>query len=325
MRRVLLLVCSLAALTACNQQTNGPASRGNASPAPAAESARSRAGSVTAPTQDAAAPAAGADASARGDTVAQTDVPRPPNSPVLAFDYSVSLVLPTDEVRPMMESHQEACERAGSQQCQVMSVESHADRDNKTSGTLTVRGTPTWLRVFRARVEGDVRDARGRILSANTQGEDVAPTLTDSARTDNQLSAQLDQLRAQLRQNPDDGELQRQISETQSQIDQARDARSEAQGRVQMATLTLEYQAEGTVAPTGVTAPLAEATRNFWSNTAQVAAVIVNLASILLPIALVVGPIWWIVAWSIRRRRAANPPASPLAVPRTDEPPPPTV
>lgn len=330
MRRTLLVVCGLIALTACQQQTNRPASADHTT------TTASRSGpTAVAPPATNAQPAGAADSAAAPSTATAEggtptppgapqradEAPRPPNAPLLAFDFRYQLALPNTQVRPMMDAHQEACERAGATQCQVVSVSSHDDPDGKTSGTLTLRATPAWMRAFRPRVEADVHDAHGRIIAASTEGEDVAPVIHDAATADNQLSAQADELRARLARNPDDEEARGELANVEAQIEQARTTRSDAQQRFQMATLVLDYQADSMVAPTGDAAPLAEATRHFWANTAAVAAVLVNIASILLPIALVVAPIWWFVARANRRRREAAPPASRPSPPASSDPP----
>ena len=78
-----------------------------------------------------------------------------------------------------------------------------------------------------------------------------------------------------------------------------------------MATVVLDYRANGLVPVTGDAAPLAEATRHFWANTAEVASWLGNIASVLTPFALIGAPIWWLV---MRYRRRPAPAPRPVSV-----------
>jgi len=314
MRRVLVMVSAMALLTACGRQ-EGPVTPGGNT---ASNSTATDTGAAT------SAPAADRTAqteSAQPGAPMQTDVPPAPDettsppstgAPLLAFDFRYQLGLPSARVRPLMDSHQEACERAGPTQCQVMNVQSHDDEQGLASGELTLRATPAWLHLFRARVEADVHDVGGRIVNAGTQGQDVAPLIQQAADQDNALSDQRTALMRRLARGGEDAEdLRQQIAALDEQIAQARDTRSNAQERAAMATVVLDYRANGLVPATGDSAPLAEATRHFWANTAMVAAWLVNIASVVTPFALVGAPVWWL---AMRYRRRPSPAPRPVSV-----------
>ena len=322
----LSMVCGLALLTAC-QQNAAPTQAPNHSPTgPQADAA----GPATAGSQAAspdghdeppvppgvtAAPAnGGADRAAMergpGDRApSETGVPvttaTRPSNPVLAFDYRFTLALPSAQVRPLMETHQEACERAGPDQCQVMGVESHEDEADKATATLTLRATPAWSRLFRGRLEGDAHDAHGRILSGSTEGVDVAPVLQRDADADNALTAREAEIQRAIAQGDDSDELREELAQVRIQIQQARAQRADTQQRVAMSTMVIDYRADSLVPSSGVTAPLAESLRQFWGVSAQVAAVIVDIAAVLAPFVIIGVPLWWFVARA-RRRAAAE-------------------
>src|ERR1700742_665165 len=95
---------------------------------------------MTAPPPQAKAPAASGDANASMASADQSIAPSvtpqttpalSPPAPMLAMAYKLGLAVPADQVRPLMESHQEACERAGTDQCQVMGANASADGDEK--------------------------------------------------------------------------------------------------------------------------------------------------------------------------------------------------
>lgn len=244
-----------------------------------------------------------------------------PSNPVLAFDYRYTLALPSAQVRPLMETHQEACERAGPDQCQVMGVESHEDEADKASATLTLRATPAWMRLFRGRLEGDAHDAGGRILSGATEGVDVAPVLQRDADADNALTAREAEIRRAIAQGDDSDQLREELAQVRAQIDQVRAQRSDTQQRVAMSTVVVDYRANSLVPSSGVTAPLAESLRHFWGVSAQVAAVLVNIAAVLAPFVIIGAPVWWFVARSRRREAAARAAAETTAAATAPPPP----
>jgi hypothetical protein len=309
MRRVLVLVSAMALLSACERQSGPVTPGGNTA------SGSTATDTGVAPSAPAADRAAQTEAAQPG-TPMQSDIPPAPDetapplstgAPLLAFDFRYSMGLPSARVRPLMDSHQEACERAGPTQCQVMNVQSRDDEHGLASGELTLRATPAWLHLFRARVEADVHDAGGRIVNAGTQGQDVAQVIQQAADQDNALSEQRAALLRRLARGGDEAEdLRQQIAVLDQQITQARDSRTNAQERAAMATVVLDYRANGLVPASGDAAPLAEATRHFWANSAEVAAWLVNIASVLTPFALIGAPIWWLVLRY--RRRPASPP-----------------
>jgi hypothetical protein len=315
MGRTLVLVSAFALLAACQQHeppmTSGGGPRG-AAPGPHSTSAPAEttsAGQIpgnATPATSAAQPSGDAsrsEASPAGEVaLPRTTAPTAPDIPLLAFDFRYQLALPSAQVRPLMDAHQEACERAGPTQCQVAGVASRDDERGLASGTLTLRATPTWLRAFRGRVEADVHDAGGRVVNAGTQGQDMAPVLQQTADSGNALSLQREELQRRIRREGDpDGVLQEQLNEIDAQIAQARAQHTDAQTRIAMSTVVLDYRASGLIPATGDGAPLAEAFRHFWSTSAVVAAVIVNVAAVLLPFAMIGAPVWWLVMRSRRR------------------------
>ncbi len=303
MKKTVVLVSALALLTAaCQQEQTANRNPRSATASTVAPEDRTQA---TAAAGESGTPALAPDGVV-ADTASPTTPATPPSMPRLAMDFRYALALPSAQVRPMMDSHQEACERAGPAQCQVTGFSSRDNEEGLTTGELTLRATPAWLRLFRARVEGDVRDARGRILNAGTAGEDVAPVIQEAQASTQSLSEQRAALVRSLRTGADDPDVLRgQIADLDLRLAQTRAAATEAEARATMAAVRLEYRANALVPASGDGAPVAEAMRNFWSVSAQVTAVLIYLLSFALPFALVIAPIAWLVMRN--RRRPAQP------------------
>ena len=290
MRRTVLLLAavSLTALAACSKK-----------PADASAGVVDRAAaSADAAPSDPAKPAAGAASPA-------------PRTPMLAMAYHLDLALPSDQVRPLMESHQEACERAGPTQCQVLGSQAGSQGKDDQSATLDLRATSAWMRAFRGRAEADVKDAGGRILQSGTQSEDLSRAIGDTQagqKTRAEEQARLKELLARRTRHLDDSlAVEQEITQVQNDLNAQASALQDMQDRVAMQTLSIAYESNGAVAPQGSTAPMAAASKAFWGHMMSVFAVLLTLASYILPFVIVGAPIVWLVR---RGRPGKAPPAS---------------
>jgi chromosome segregation ATPase len=211
-----------------------------------------------------------------------------------------------------MESHQEACERAGTDQCQVMAANAAAEGDDRSTASLTLRATPAWMRMFRTRAEADARDLGGQIEAAATQGDDLSTSIVDTEAAQRTRAAERQRLTELMqRRTRDLGEtvqIEQQITQVQGQMDQADSELAAMRNRIVMQTVTVSYESAAMAAPKGASAPLQAAARSFMGNVYGVLAVLLTFTSVLLPLGLMAAP----VVWWLRRRKpkpvaAANP------------------
>lgn len=288
MKKTLLLLAavSLAALGACGKKAEPMASSGP----PAAA--------------DASAPPAAASAAGEAPT---------PRTPMLAMAYQLHLALPSDQVRPLMESHQDACERAGPTQCQVLGAQAHTEGKDDERAELDLRATPAWMRAFRGRAEADVRDAGGKVLASGTQGEDLAKPIGDAEagqKTRAEEEARLKVLLARRTRHLDDSlAVEKEITEVQNDLNAQASALQDMRDRVAMQTLTIGYESTAQVAPRGANAPVVSAAKAFWGNMMGVFGGLIVVASYLLPFALVGAAGGWLI-WRFRRPRRPMPPSA---------------
>lgn len=258
-------------------------------------------------------PAAATDAAGRADA-ASANLPKP-RTPMLAMAYKVALALPSDQVRPMMESHQDACERAGPTQCQVMGAQADAAGRDAETADLNLRATPAWMRAFRARAEADVKDAHGKVLQSGTEAEDLAKAIGDTqagqkSRAEEEARLK-DLLQRRSRHLGDSLAVEQEIARVQQELNAQASSLQDMQDRVALQTLSIHYQSLAGVAPTGVNAPVIAAAKSFWGNMMDVLGALLIAASYLLPVALVVGGVVWLVRRTTRRPTAG--PAAPRA------------
>jgi hypothetical protein len=233
------------------------------------------------------------------------EAPPSPQAPMLAMAYRLGLAVPAKQVGPLMESHQEACERAGTDQCQVLAASADAAQGDRATASLTLRATPAWVRLFRDRAEADVKDLGGKIEVSGAEGDDLSTQITDTDAAQQARAAErarLTELMRRRTRNLDDTlQVEQEITRVQGEMDQASSELAAMQNRIVMQTVTISYESTAMAAPEGDAAPLASAAHSFLGNFFEVLAGLLTLASFLLPIALVAGPIVW---WIAKRRKA---------------------
>jgi hypothetical protein len=227
-----------------------------------------------------------------------------PQAPMLAMAYRLGLAVPATQVRPLMESHQEACERAGTDQCQVLAASADAEQGDRATASLTLRATPAWVRLFRDRAEADAKDLGGKIEVSGAEGDDLSTQITDDGAAQQARAAERARLTELMRRRTRDLDqtlqIEQEITRVQGEMDQTASELAAMQNRIVMQTVTVSYESTAMAAPQGDAAPLASAAHSFLGNVFAVLAGLLTLASFLLPLALVAGPLVW---WITRRRK----------------------
>ena len=263
-----------------------------------------------------AAPAADAAAEAPADAAATTarNVAAPvvaprlaPLAPVaqIAYAYSYALSLPRDRGAEMMSRHELACVSAGPGFCQVISAQADWTA-REPGGRLELRGQPEWINRFRSGLALDAQNVGGRLDEAVTDGEDVTrgiDTATTGAKTTASLADRIRQLQARSGGNLEQRlEIERDLAELQQQYDAQQIALRALNDRVQSARLTLDYRQGGVMAADSPTRPVARALGDAFGLSMGMLAVLITAGSVLLPIVVIGGVVWW----AVRRRKPAS-------------------
>ena len=262
-------------------------------------------------TEAAAAAVASADAAgtrARNVAEPSTMVARPaPLAPVaqIAYAYSYALSLPRDRGAEMMSRHELACVSAGPGFCQVISAQADWTA-REPGGRLELRGQPEWINRFRSGLALDAQNAGGRLDEAVTDGEDVTrgiDTATTGAKTTASLADRIRQLQARAGGTMAQRlEIERELAELQQQYDTQQIELRALNDRVQSARLTLDYRQGGVMAADSPTRPVARALGDALGLSMGMLAVLITVGSVLLPIVVIGGAVWW----AVRRRKPAS-------------------
>jgi len=285
MRKALMLAAASAIVLAACQPTDQSSESSyseEAASAPAADAAMSRTG--------AAAPVAAA-----------------PPAPIARIAYAFSYVMsvPRDRGAELMSRHELTCASAGPGYCQVVSAQADWTA-RQPAGRLELRGQPDWINRFRSQLAADAQNAGGRLDSAVTEGEDLTRGL-DTAQTGAKTTAALaDRIRdLQARRGgtlEQRLEIERQLGDLQRQDDAQQLELRALNDRVQSARLTLDYRQGGVMAADSPTRPVARALADAFGLSMGMLAFLITAGSVLLPVAVIGGAVWWAV---VRRRKPA--------------------
>jgi len=239
---------------------------------------------------------------------AEVAPPRPaPLAPIAQIAYAFSYVMsvPTDRGAELMSRHEFACVTAGPGLCQVVSA--NADwAARRPGGRLELRGQPEWINRFRAGLAIDAQNAGGRLEEALTEGEDVTQGI-DAATVGAKTSASLAERIRELQRRSGGTmaqrlQIERELADLQRQFDAQQLELKALNDRIQSARLTLEYRQGGVMAADSPTRPVARALSDAFGLSMGMLAVLITMGSVLLPVAVIGGAVWWAV---VRRKKPA--------------------
>ena len=244
------------------------------------------------PPADSAAPAA--TAMPTGVTAAQ-----------LAYAFAYTLSLPAAQIETTLGRDQQACAAAGPTVCQLVGSTLSRQGGSIADGHLDLRATPAWIAAFRNGMAGEAKAAGGRVEAASVQSEDLSRSIVDTEAAIRAKTTLRDRIEKLLAERPgklsDVMDAEKELASVQGDLDATHSELAVMRTRVETSTLSIDYHAIGVAAPDGVLSPLRAAANGFLGNMVIVFAGLVNLLSILLPLALVAAPVAWLV-WRFQRK-----------------------
>jgi len=265
------------------------------------------------PTDPAAPPGPGQPPPAQGGGTA---------SPVLflAYTYSRGLEIPSERLSGVMDAHVQACQAAGPRVCQLIGSNRTGDPESYMEGYVSFRAEPMWLRTFIAGLAAQADAAGGRVISENVASEDLTRQIVDTEARLRAQTALRDRLQELLRSRPgrlaDLLEVERELARVQGEIDAVQSSLAVMRTRVAMSELTIQYRSAPRPVGSDTFEPLRNAFANFLGIIVTGFAAIITIIAGLIPVAIVVVPIvWLILRWRKRRGgklfRRDKPPEEP--------------
>lgn len=243
----------------------------------------------------------------------------------LAYTYALGLEVPSERLIGVMDRHVQACQAAGPRLCQLIGSNRTGDPQSQMQGYVSLRGEPGWLNTFKATIAHDADEAGGRIESENTTSEDLTRQIVDTEARLRAQTALRDRLQDLLRSRPgrlaDLLEVERELARVQGEIDAVQSALAVMRTRVSMSELSLSYRSSPRSVGSDTFEPLRQAFANFLSIIVGGFAAIITIVAALIPFAIVLVPLGWLLLRWRRRRggrffnRAASPEAPDHASP----------
>lgn len=234
----------------------------------------------------------------------------PPGAVMLAYAYTRGLEVPYDQVSPVMKRHEKQCADAGPARCQVLgsSTNSYGEYDNR--GQLQLRGEPAWLRTFLEGLSGDAQAAGGKVTSTNVTTEDLTRSLIDTEARLRAARTLRDRLQALLASRPgrlsDLLDVERELARVQGDIDSTESNLAVMRTRVAMSTLTVDYTSAGAPVTDRTLEPIKQALVRFIGIVAEGIGAMIQIVAYLLPWALLLWLVVWLLRLWGRRRKAAK-------------------
>ncbi len=277
MARRLWILLLIAALLGCSKKEE-------AAMEPAAEMAA------------APAPASG------GAPAAKTSAPE--TRRYMAVSHYIELETEPTKLKPVWTALQVQASKLGGE---IVTAElANSDRDNP-SATLSVRLPPANVNAFLATL-----GQSGRLLTQRTNSEDKTDEVIDVDARIKNLADTRDQLRRMLSERTgklsDVLEVQKALTETQSQLDSLTGQRKALARLTDMVRLDITLTAPRGLAERGVMAPLADAWHDVGHLMVDSLAAVLRIVAVALPWLVVFSPVIWAFRrW--RRRKSRKPQA----------------
>jgi hypothetical protein len=232
-----------------------------------------------------------------------------PSGPRLAYSYSDTLSLPADDIEAALDHDQRACMAAGAAVCELVGSSLSRHGSDTGAGHLELRATPAWIASFRSGLANEAKAAGGEIKSAQLQSEDLTRNLVDTEAAIRAKTVLRDRIQQLVATRPgglsEVMDAEKELAAVQTDLDATQSEYAVMRARVDMSTLTIDYQADGLAAPDNPFRPLTAAARAFLGNVVRVFAVLLSLLSFVLPLALVAGPVavgfYWVSGKYSRR------------------------
>lgn len=231
-----------------------------------------------------------------GAAASKSEAPKPPTiiTPMLAYTYASELLVPSEKLPSLMNTHKANCEKAGPQVCQIVNS-NLSNNDGSANGILVIRAEPKFLGSFRDKLGEDAKNSGGKITSSTVSSEDLTRQITDNEARLRALTTLRTRVEGIIATRPgklsDLLEAEQELARVQGEIDTMNSEIALAKGRVAMSELTLNYHSNYGGQQTGVFSELQSAFSEFFGLMFGTIAQLIRILAVLLPIGLVALPL----------------------------------
>ena len=204
----------------------------------------------------------------------------------IALSFNMGITLPEDKVDLAMRTDRANCEKAGDNLCQVLSYNFNNSPSN-VSANLQIRAVPDWLSSFRDSHATDMQKLGGKVTSERADAENLTSQIETTNSTLKDLISNRDRLLEQINSKTFKGddllEAQTRLDALQREISQFKAQSQSNQARVQMSTMSLDYNTQRGGINRRVLAPVHEALSSFFDFFFRALSALIYIIAVALP------------------------------------------
>lgn len=209
----------------------------------------------------------------------------PRAAPGVAFTYLYDFVLPDKSIAAVQESHASACEKLGPTQCRITGMRYTLLDDERISAKLEFKVSPVLARAFGKEGIATVEKASGKLVDAEINGTDVAPTIETAQQIGGDAATQLAEVERKLAagKHGDDerAELQAQARELRAQVANAKTEKVAAQAQLASTPMSFSYEGDAGFSLGGN--PVGDAFHATWGSLSSMIWFVLTAVGVALP------------------------------------------
>jgi hypothetical protein len=231
-----------------------------------------------------------------------------PSQRFIAVRHKLEIIAPESDLPKAWDSTIAFC---GTIQCEIISSSiTTRVRGSFPSGSISVRVKSDDLMKLFAQI-----GAQGKIVQHTTESEDKTGVVIDTDARIKNLTSFRDSLRTMLAKSSasvkDLVEIQRQLTDVQSQLDSETAQRKNLANETEKVAVEITFQVDESILGVGFFVPISDALRESGAVLADSVASLITVIVAVLPWLVLVVPIGWLLTRYLRKQRRKR----PLSVP----------
>ena len=209
----------------------------------------------------------------------------PQAAPGVAFRYRYAFVLPSRAISAVQEQHAAACEKLGIARCRITGMRYSLVDEDSVSAQLSFKLAPELARAFGKEGITAVETAKGKLVDAAIEGEDVGTQITASQRRTGDARAELTRIEQRLAAggigDSERAELNEQAERLRQQLAAERDTRSAGEEQLANTPMTYNYTGDESFSLGGN--PVGDAAQGAWDSFITMISFVLLAVGVLLP------------------------------------------
>lgn len=219
-------------------------------------------------------------------------------APQIAYVYDYGFRIDAEEISELAQSHVSLCEKMGPKDCRVISLRQSGSEGSYASGELELAVAADKARAFGKDLGAAAESLGGEQIDVAISGEDLSKSIVDTEARLRARTLLRDRLMEVLRSRrgtvAELVEAERGVAQVNEEIDQARSWLNEMKGRVAFSRVSIDYNSSARSSGS-FSRPIVEAFQSIGSILGTTIGAIIYGLTILLPIALLVFGLRWVL------------------------------